>query len=49
VHVVVRGQPAYRPWRRGPDWAFAAAAGSAFAVALSFVPGDYTPFIYFQF
>ncbi len=36
-------------WRRGPEWAFAAGYGAAFAVALLFVPQHYSPFIYFRF
>ena len=36
-------------WRRLPDWACAALLGVGVAVALSFVPVKYKPFIYFQF
>jgi alginate O-acetyltransferase complex protein AlgI len=36
-------------WRRIPDWAFAAALGFAFALALFAKPTAFKPFIYFQF
>jgi len=36
-------------WRRLPNWAAAALLGVGTAVALTFVPIKYKPFIYFQF
>jgi alginate O-acetyltransferase complex protein AlgI len=49
THLLPAARRDAETWRRLPDWAFASLYGVAAAIALTFVPLGYRPFIYFQF
>ncbi len=49
LHMLARRGVMRRPIESLPDWGFALAYGSAWALTLPWMASGYTPFIYFQF
>ena len=49
VHFVMFRRWLHEPFSRLPTWAFCLLIGAAFALLFPFGPGNYVPFIYFQF